>query len=176
MLSLSVVSDFLWPHDCSLPGSSVHGILQARILEWVAISFSRGSSQPRVPNPCLPLSKRILLPLGHLGSPGVWIQNNYKNNFIAFLYALGKLQILWPPDAKSQLIRKDPDATKDWGQEEKGRQRTRWLNGITDSMEMSLSSSGRWWRTGKPGMLQFMGSQRVGQDWVAAQQPVARTS
>ena len=33
--------------DCSLPGSSVHGILQARLLEWVAISFSRGSSQPR---------------------------------------------------------------------------------------------------------------------------------
>ena len=33
--------------DCSSPGSSVHGILQARILEWVAISFSRGSSQPR---------------------------------------------------------------------------------------------------------------------------------
>ena len=35
------------PMDCSLPGSSIHGILQARILEWVAISFSRGSSQPR---------------------------------------------------------------------------------------------------------------------------------
>ena len=35
------------PMDCSLPGSSVHGILQTRILEWVAISFSRGSSQPR---------------------------------------------------------------------------------------------------------------------------------
>ena len=33
--------------DCSQPGSSVHGILQARILEWVAISFSRGSSPPR---------------------------------------------------------------------------------------------------------------------------------
>ena len=32
------------PMDCSLPGSSVHGILQVRILEWVAISFSRGSS------------------------------------------------------------------------------------------------------------------------------------
>ena len=38
----------LWdPMDCSLPGSSLHGILQARILEWVAISFSRGSSRPR---------------------------------------------------------------------------------------------------------------------------------
>ena len=35
------------PMDCSPPGSSVHGILQARILEWVAISFSRGSSPPR---------------------------------------------------------------------------------------------------------------------------------
>ena len=33
--------------DCSLPGSSVHGIFQARILQWVAIFFSRGSSQPR---------------------------------------------------------------------------------------------------------------------------------
>ena len=33
--------------DCGPPGSSVHGILQARILEWVAIPFSRGSSQPR---------------------------------------------------------------------------------------------------------------------------------
>ena len=37
------------PMDCSLPGSSVHGILQARILEWVAIPFSRGSSQARSP-------------------------------------------------------------------------------------------------------------------------------
>ena len=38
----------LWdPMDCNPPGSSVHGILQARILEWVAFPFSRGSSQPR---------------------------------------------------------------------------------------------------------------------------------
>ena len=35
--------------DCSLPGFSVRGILQARILEWVAIPFSKGSSQPREP-------------------------------------------------------------------------------------------------------------------------------
>ena len=45
--SCSVVSDSLRPVDCSLPGSSVHGIPQARVLEWVAISFSRGSSQCR---------------------------------------------------------------------------------------------------------------------------------
>ena len=35
------------PIDCSPPGSSIHGILQARILEWLASPFSRGSSQPR---------------------------------------------------------------------------------------------------------------------------------
>ena len=40
-----VVSDCLWPHGlCSLPGSSVPGIFQARVLEWLAIPFSRGSS------------------------------------------------------------------------------------------------------------------------------------
>ena len=37
------------PMNCSLPGSSVHGILQARILEWVAMPFFRGSSHPRSP-------------------------------------------------------------------------------------------------------------------------------
>ena len=45
--SSSVVSDSCNPMDCSLPSSSLHGILQARILEWVAVSSSRGSSQPR---------------------------------------------------------------------------------------------------------------------------------
>ena len=46
--------------------------------------------------------------------------------------------ILWPPDAKNSLVGKDPDAGKDWGQE-KGWQRMRWLDGITDLMGMSLS-------------------------------------
>ena len=43
----SVMFDSFIPVDCRLPGSSVHEILQARILEWVAISFSRESSQPK---------------------------------------------------------------------------------------------------------------------------------
>ena len=46
-VSRSVVSDSLHPINCSWPGSSVRGILQARILKWIAIPFSRGSSQPR---------------------------------------------------------------------------------------------------------------------------------
>ena len=46
--------------------------------------------------------------------------------------------ILWPPDAKSWLIWKDPDAGKDWGQEEKGMTEDEMVDGITNPMDMSL--------------------------------------
>ena len=54
------------PLDCSMPGSSVHGIFQARTLEWVAISFSGGSSLPKPTSPAL---QADLLLLSHQGSP-----------------------------------------------------------------------------------------------------------
>ena len=59
----------LWdPHmDCSPPGSSVHGILQARILEWVVISFPRDLPNPGI-KPCLLLGRRVLHRLSHLGA------------------------------------------------------------------------------------------------------------
>ena len=55
--------------DCSFPGSSVHGIFQARILEWVAISFSRGSSWPRRQTHASCIGKVASLSLSHLRSP-----------------------------------------------------------------------------------------------------------
>ena len=71
--------------------------------------------------------------------------------------------MLWPPDAKNWLTGKDPDDGKDWRQEEKGGwQRMIWLDGITSVWVSSRS----WWWTGKPGVLQSMGSRRVGYDWV----------
>ena len=56
------------PMDCSLLGSSVHGILQARMLRWVAMPFSRGSSQPksRTGSPALQADSLLL---SHWGSP-----------------------------------------------------------------------------------------------------------
>ena len=56
------------PMDCSLSGSSVHGIFQARVLEWIAISFSGGSSDPGV-EPGSPALQQTLYRLSHQGSP-----------------------------------------------------------------------------------------------------------
>ena len=53
------------PMDCSPPGSSVHGILQARTLEWIAIPFSRRSSQPRDQTQVSCIDRRILYHLSH---------------------------------------------------------------------------------------------------------------
>ena len=57
------------PMNCSPPGSSAHEILQARILEPVAIPFSRGFSQPKGFNPGLLHCRQILYRLSHQGSP-----------------------------------------------------------------------------------------------------------
>ena len=76
-----------------------------------------------------------------------------------------KTAVLWPSDAKSWLIGKDSDAGRDWGQEEKETTEDEmagwhhWLDGRV------WVNSRSWWWTGRPVVLRFMGSQRVGYDW-----------
>ena len=60
VLSHSVVSDFLWPHGLQTSRPLCHGIFQARILEWVSMSFSRGFSWPKDPTHVSCIGRQIL--------------------------------------------------------------------------------------------------------------------
>ena len=76
--------------------------------------------------------------------------------------------ILWPPDAKSWLIWKDPDTGKDWGQEKKGtRGWDSWMASPTQWTWVWVDS-GSWWWTGRRGVLWSLGSQRVRHHWATA--------
>ena len=129
------------PMGCSLPGLSVHGIFQARILERVVISFSRGSSQPRDQTQVSCTAGRFFT----IWAPGIWVQLGPWNR--ASLLA--------------QTVKNLPAIQETWvrapGQEdppEKG---------------VAAHSSILAWRiprTKEPGGLQSMGLQRMGHDWV----------
>ena len=82
--------------------------------------------------------------------------------FIGRTDAEAETPILWPPDVKNRLIWKDPDAGKGWRQEVEGDDRG-WGGWMASPAQWTWvwATSGSWWWTGKPGMLQSMGSQRV---------------
>ena len=166
--SCSVVSDSFRPVDCSPPSSSVHGVLQARILEWVAISFSRGSSQPRDWTQVSNIAgRRFNLWTTREAMKGeCWIidvfglwcwrrllrvpwtekrSNQCIVKEISPLYSLEglmlklKLQyfvhLMWRTDSFERTLM----LGKIEGRRRRGWQRRRWLDGITDSMDMSMS-------------------------------------
>ena len=111
------------------------------------------------------LEKTLESPLDYKESQPVHPKGNRSWIFTGRTDAEAETPILWPFDAKNWLIWKDPDAGKDWRQEEKGM--TGWVGGMA-SLTLWTSvwvSSGSWWWTGKPGILQSMGSQRVEHDW-----------
>ena len=85
------------------------------------------------------LEKTLESPLDSKEIQPVHPKGNQSWIFIERTDVDAETSILWPPDAKNWLTGKDPDSGKDWRQEERGRQRMRWLDGITDSVDMSLS-------------------------------------
>ena len=96
------------------------------------------------------------------------MQNNGNQSWISIGRpdAEAETPVLWPPDPKNWLTGKDPDAGKDWRQKEK-RTTEGWDHGMASPTPWTWvwASSEGWWWTGKPGVLQSMGSQRVGHDW-----------
>ena len=117
------------PNLCVCVYSGVFNFLvtpwTARLLcPWVfqvRISYYRGSSQPRhqTPSPAL-LEKTLESPLDCKEIQPVHPKGNQSWVFIGKTDVEAETPILWSPDEKSWLIWKDPDAGKDWGQEEKG--------------------------------------------------------
>ena len=122
-------------------------------MELVAVSFSRRSSQSRDWNQVSHIVSRrftiwatkishiyvINSPLDCKEIQSVHPKGNHSWTFTGRTDAEAETLVLYLPDAKNWLIWKDPDAGKDWSRRRRGQQRMRCLDGITDSMDMSLS-------------------------------------
>ena len=85
--------------------------------------------------------------------------------FIGRIDAEAEAPILWPPDVNSPFLEKDTDAGKNWRHEEKGTTEDKMVRWNYQFNEQEFEQTERQWRTGKPKMLQSMGSQRVRQNW-----------
>ena len=85
------------------------------------------------------LEKTLDSPFNFKDNQTVHSKGDQSWMFIGRIDAKAETPILWPPHAKSWRIGKDPDAERDWGQEEKGTTEDEMLEGITDSIDMSWS-------------------------------------
>ena len=107
--------------------------------------------------PAVVLEKTLESPLDSKEIKPISPKGNQPWIFIGRTDTEAEAPILWPPDVKSRLIRKEPDAGKAWGQEEKGATEDKKVGW---PMDMSLSTLRRQWRTGKPLVLWSMELQR----------------
>ena len=153
------------PVDCSLPGSSIHGIFQARVLEWGAIAFSALAPLPGIKAAHSGLESEVLTN----GSPGKSQPFPFDETQIkpCWSWSSNTLAMWW----EELTYWKRPWC---WGRLKVGgegdnRGRDGWMALLTQRTWV-WANSGRQWRTGKPGVLQSMGSQRVGHNWATEQQ------
>ena len=111
------------------------------------------------------LEKTLESPLHCKEIQPVHSNGNHSWIFIGKTDAEAETPILWSPNVKLTHLKRPWcwERLKVAGR--RGRQWMRWLDSITDLMDMSLSKSGSWWCTGKPDVLQSMGSQSVRHNW-----------
>ena len=112
------------------------------------------------------LEKTLESPLDCKEIQPVHSEGDQPWDFFGWNDAKAESPVLWPPHVKSWLIGKDSDAGRDWGAWGEGDDRgwDGWMASLTWWTWVSVNS-GSWWWTGRLGVLQFIGSQRVRQDW-----------
>ena len=112
------------------------------------------------------LEKTVEIPLNSKEIKHVNPKGNQSWIFIGRTNDEAEAPLFWPPKGKSWLIGKDTDAGKNWGQEEKGVTQDKTAGWHHRLNGHECEQTQRWWRTGKPDVIQSIGSQRVGHDWV----------
>ena len=123
---------------CKGPSSQGYGFSSSHVWMW-ELDYKESWA---LKNWCfwtVVLEKTLESPLDYKEIQPVHSKGDQSWVFIGRTDIEAETPILWPPDAKNWLIGKDSHAWRDWRQEEKWMQRMRWLNGIIDSMNMSLS-------------------------------------
>ena len=134
------LDSILKSRDITLP-AKVH-LVKAMVFPVVMCGCENWTKSWALKNWCfwtVVLEKTLESPLDCKEIQPVHPKGNQSWIFIGRTDAAAETPVLWPPDAKNWPIGKDPDARKDGKQEEKGIQSMWWLDGITDSIDMSLS-------------------------------------
>ena len=144
--------------DITLPTSQSYSFCSSHVQMW-ELDNKKGWA---LNNWCLQnmvLEKTLESLLGCKEFQPVNPKGNQSWIFTGRIDAEAQVPVLWPPDAKSRLIGKDPDAGINWRQEEKGLTEDEMVGWHHQLNGHEWADTGRWWWTGKPGMLQSIGSQ-----------------
>ena len=171
------LDSILKSRDITLPtslSSQGYGFTRSRVWMW-ELSYKENWVPKNWCFWTVVLEKTVESPLDSKEIQPVHLKGNQSWLFFGRTDVEAETPILWPPHAKNWLTGKGPDPGKDWRQRRRGQQRMRWLYGIIDVMEISLSRlqelvmDREAWYAATLGSIGSTGSQRVGHNWATEQ-------